>query len=76
MTMQNRKPLTLTFPAHWGEVIRDYAQAQHCTDLSAACACVQAMMSNGGPTVLEPYGVPMAVESISVIEQEAMNEPK
>lgn len=64
----NRLPLTLTFPAHWGEVIRDYAQAQQCTNLSAACACVQAMMANGWQTVLEPYGVPM--QAISVIEQE------
>ena len=57
--MINSKPLTVTLDPHWGKVVRDFAQAQNCTYKSAVTACIQAMLQNGGPTVLEPYGEPV-----------------
>ena len=63
MTAPNHKPLTVTLDAWWGEVLRDFAQVQGCTYKSAVSACIQAMLKAGGPTVLEPYGEPLACDN-------------
>jgi len=48
--------MTVTLPSQYAALIRGFAQAQKCTYRSAVCACIQAMLSHGGPFVLEPFG--------------------
>ena len=51
------KPLTVTISAPVAALVRDNAQAQGVTYESLVEACVRQCCANGGPIVLEPFGV-------------------
>ena len=63
MTAPNHKPLTVTLPPYWAEIVRSYGRARGHTWESEIFEAIRVTMANGGPTVLAPYGEPLACDN-------------